>query len=82
MEKARPTSAEPICSSQAKPKFIDRFTPRILLEVKQTFRQGGFKAVTSRYGWKIFAAFFAYYLVRDVTLYILLPWFIANKLVQ
>ena len=81
MEKATSTSAEPMCK-QAKPKFIDRFTPRILLEIKQTFRAGGFKAVTNRYGWKIFAAFFAYYLVRDVTLYILLPWFIANKLVQ
>lgn len=81
MEKATATAAEPMRKT-AKPKFIDRLTPRILLEVKHTFRTGGFKAVTNRYGWKIFAAFFAYYLVRDVTLYILLPWFIANKLVQ
>lgn len=80
MEKAQ-SSAKPM-GTQTKPKFMDRFTPRILLEVKQTFRAGGFKGVTQRYGWKIFAAFFAYYLVRDVTLYILLPWYIANKLVQ
>lgn len=80
MEKVEPTPTE--AAQPAKVKFLDRFTPRILLEVKQTFREGGFKGVSRRYGWKLFAAFFAYYLVRDVTLYILLPWFIANKLVQ
>jgi hypothetical protein len=80
MEKAA-TSAKPM-DKPAKPKFLDRFTPRILREVKQCFREGGFKGVSRRYGWKIFAAFFAYYLIRDVTLYILLPWFVANKLVQ
>jgi hypothetical protein len=81
MQKVQSTAVKPL-DKPTKPKFLDRFTPRILLEVKQTFREGGFKAVTKRYGWKIFAAFFAYYLVRDVILYILLPWFIANKLVQ
>ncbi|MFS4460064.1 hypothetical protein [Bdellovibrio sp. HCB2-146] len=64
-----------------KVKFLDRLTPRFLLEVKKVFREGGIKAVIQRFGWKIFAAFFAYYLIRDVTLYILLPWYLANKLV-
>ena len=48
-------------------------------ECRKTFKQGGFKAVIRRYGWKIFAVFFVYYLVRDVTLYILIPYFIAKS---
>ncbi len=47
-------------------------------EVRTTFREAGFKGVLRRYGWKIFALFFVYYLVRDLTLYIAIPWLIAN----
>ncbi len=47
-------------------------------EVRTTFREVGFKGVLRRYGWKIFALFFVYYLVRDLTLYIAIPWLIAN----
>ena len=65
---------------ESKPKFIDRYIPRVLREAKQTFRAGGLKAVIRRYGWKFFAAFFAYYLIRDVTLYILLPWYLTSKI--
>ena len=32
-----------------------------------------------KYGWKAAVAIFMYYLVRDVSLYILLPWFIARN---
>ncbi|NUN05966.1 MAG: hypothetical protein HUU57_09405 [Bdellovibrio sp.] len=63
-----------------KPKFLDRWTPKVIREAKQVFREGGLKAVIRRYGWKFFAVFFIYYLVRDVTLYILLPLYLANKL--
>ncbi|WP_374073360.1 hypothetical protein [Bdellovibrio bacteriovorus] len=63
-----------------KPKFLDRWTPKVLREAKQVFREGGIKGVIRRYGWKVFAAFFVYYLVRDVTIYILLPLYLANKL--
>lgn len=63
-----------------KPKFLDRWTPKVIREAKQVFREGGLKGVIRRYGWKFFAVFFTYYLVRDVTLYILLPLYLANKL--
>ena len=33
-----------------------------------------------KYGWKAAIGIFVYYLVRDVTLYILLPWYIAKNL--
>ncbi|MCS6838843.1 MAG: hypothetical protein NZ480_08350 [Bdellovibrionaceae bacterium] len=32
-----------------------------------------------KYGWKAVVAVFLYYLVRDVTLYIIVPYFIIQK---
>ncbi|MFV8259163.1 hypothetical protein ACNQKP_15250 [Bdellovibrio bacteriovorus] len=63
-----------------KTKFLDRWTPRVFREAKQIFRESGLKGVIRRYGWKFFAVFFAYYLIRDVTLYIILPWYLAKNL--
>ncbi|AHZ84700.1 hypothetical protein Bb109J_c2009 [Bdellovibrio bacteriovorus] len=63
-----------------KTKILDRWTPRVLREAKQIFRESGIKGVIRRYGWRFFAVFFAYYLIRDVTLYILLPWYLAKNL--
>jgi len=54
----------------------------LFVEVKKTFKAQGFKGLFRVYGWKIVAAFFAYYLVRDVTLYILLPWLVARHFVN
>ena len=34
-----------------------------------------------KYGWKAAVGIFFYYLVRDVTLYILLPWLIAKNII-
>ncbi|KYG61104.1 hypothetical protein AZI85_09110 [Bdellovibrio bacteriovorus] len=67
-------------ANSAKPKLLDRLTPKVVREAKQVFRESGLKGVIKRYGWKFFAVFFAYYLIRDVTLYILLPLYLANKL--
>ena len=47
-------------------------------EMKTLWREQGFKAIIARYGWKFFAVVFCYYLVRDVTLYILIPYWIAE----
>lgn len=56
--------------------------PTVLVEVRQTFKESGFKGVFKRYGWKIFAAFFVYYLIRDTILYILIPYWVAQKLLS
>lgn len=53
-----------------------------LKECKKTFREGGFKAVIKRYGWKIFALFFAYYLIRDSILYLLIPYLVAKHFIN
>jgi len=34
-----------------------------------------------KYGWKAAVGIFFYYLIRDVTLYILLPWLIAKNFI-
>jgi hypothetical protein len=45
-------------------------------EARQIYREKGFKAVFKRYGWKLVIGIFTYYLVRDITLYILIPYFL------
>ncbi len=47
-------------------------------ECLETFKQGGLKAVIRRYGWKTFALFFMYYLIRDLILYVLIPALFAR----
>lgn len=51
----------------------------MLKEMKLTWKVAGFKGLYRKYGLKLFLAFFFYYLVRDVTIYILIPWWIAQK---
>jgi hypothetical protein len=47
-------------------------------EATATFRESGLRGTLRRYGWKLFAAFFVFYLVRDLTLYVLLPYLAAR----
>ena len=43
-------------------------------KIKNKFHQ-----LFKKYGWKAAVGIFLYYLVRDVTLYILFPWYIARN---
>lgn len=52
-----------------------------LREARQTFKQEGLPGVVRRYGWKIVVAIFLIYLVRDVVLYLLLPWLLIVEFV-
>ncbi len=49
-----------------------------ILDCKRIFKDGGFRGVVAKYGWKIFAIFFVYYLTRDLILYVLLPYLLAK----
>lgn len=69
-----------MANSKNTTRWMDRWTPRVLREAKEVFKNQGLKGVIKRYGWKFFAVFFMYYLIRDVTLYILLPWYLAKNL--
>jgi hypothetical protein len=52
-----------------------------LREARGVFREGGFKALFRRYGWKLIAVFFVYYLIRDSILYIILPYLVVRGII-
>ncbi len=54
----------------------------LLTEMKSTWRIAGVKGLYRKYGLKLFILFFCYYLIRDLTLYIFIPWIIAQKVLQ
>jgi hypothetical protein len=49
---------------------------QFLREFKTTLRETGFKGIAKKYGWKLFLVLFVYYLVRDIILYLALPYLI------
>tara|TARA_X000000368_G_C22631560_1_gene536907 strand:+ start:166 stop:351 length:186 start_codon:yes stop_codon:yes gene_type:complete len=53
---------------------------KALHELRANTRQSGLKKALKimfkKYGWKLGVAIFLYYLIRDVTLYIILPYLI------
>jgi len=65
-----------LVSSLPAPLAIPGLT--MVREIKATFKQSGFRGLHKRYGWKILAGIFAYYLVRDVTLYVIIPYVAWN----
>lgn len=54
----------------------------IYSEMKQTWKSKGLKGLYKRYGLKLFLIFFVYYLIRDITLYIFIPWYIAQRVLN
>lgn len=51
-------------------------------DFRQTWRTEGAKGTFRRYGWKMIAAVFCYYLVRDVLIYLLIPFWLARQIVN
>lgn len=54
----------------------------LIKEAKGTFREKGMRGVIQKYGWKFFAVFFCYYLVRDLFLYVFIPYMVAKGLLS
>lgn len=55
-----------------------KLTPKWMLKYIDIYKEQGFKAAVKAAGWKVILAIFVFYLVRDVTLYILIPYLIAK----
>ncbi len=51
-------------------------------EAVAVFRANGFGGLIKTYGWRVVAGFVAFYLIRDVTLYLLLPWLAAKGILS
>jgi len=56
--------------------------PKFVLEWRRLLKEDGFKGFVKKKGWKIVAAFFIFYFVRDSILYIIIPYMIYNNLIQ
>lgn len=53
-----------------------------LKEAVTVLRTSGMKGLVKAYGWRVVAGVVAYYLIRDITLYILLPWLVAEGILS
>jgi len=51
-------------------------------DMRLVWKQQGFKALVKQYGWKFFLVVFCYYLIRDITLYLVLPYMVAYLTTQ
>jgi hypothetical protein len=52
--------------------------PAVVREFTALLREKGIKGFLREKGWKIFIGIIAFYLVRDVLLYLLLPFLVAQ----
>lgn len=52
----------------------------MLKEIKATYKESGFRGLRKKYGWKVFAAVIAYYLIRDLTIYVLIPYLVIDHI--
>ena len=54
--------------------------PKLIKRYIAIYKEKGFKGFVKEVGWKVFALVFIFYLIRDVILYILIPYLIAKGL--
>jgi len=54
------------------------YKPAIIQEWTQLLREKGIREFIRVKGWKIFAAIFVFYLIRDSILYIIIPFWVAQ----
>ena len=55
--------------------FKEKLIPKFHLKYIIYYQEHGFKKTIKKFGWKLFAIIFIYYLVRDSILYIIIPYF-------
>ena len=59
---------------------------KALNELRNNARESGsreaIKIKFKKYGWKVGVAMFMYYLIRDVTLYIIIPYLVYKNLMS
>ena len=54
--------------------FTNIFSIEFLKSCKETFKNDGFRALIKKEGWSIVALFFLFYLIRDSTIFIIIPY--------
>jgi hypothetical protein len=56
--------------------------PKWAIEWWAIIKNEGVKAFIKQKGWKFLIAFILFYLIRDVTLYIIIPYLIINNMIS
>jgi hypothetical protein len=56
--------------------------PKWAIEWWTIIKNEGVKAFIKQKGWKFLIAFILFYLIRDVTLYIIIPYLIINNIIR
>jgi hypothetical protein len=56
--------------------------PKWAIEWWTIIKNEGVKAFVQKKGWKLFIAFILFYFIRDVTLYVIIPYLIINNMVS
>ena len=56
----------------------EKLIPKFLRKYVFYYREHGFKKTVQKFGWKLFAIIFLYYLIRDSILYIIIPYFVLK----
>ncbi len=51
-------------------------------DARALWKAAGFRGLLRQYGWRLVAIVIGYYLVRDVTLYVLLPFLVGRWLIS
>ena len=56
----------------------EKLIPKFLRKYVFYYREHGLKKTVKKFGWKLFAIIFLYYLIRDSILYIIIPYFVLK----
>ena len=56
------------------------FIPKFIKEYIIYFKKNGFKKTVKKFGWRLFAAIFIFYLIRDTILYLIIPYFVGKEI--
>jgi len=59
-------------------KFLE---PKFIKNWKTSLKEKGLKGFLKQYGWKVVAAVFLFYLIRDSILYIIIPYLVINNII-
>ena len=54
--------------------------PKWAAEWARLLKEQGFKGFVKEKGWKLLILFFLFYLIRDVTLYLIIPYLIVDNI--
>ncbi len=73
---------QPARTSKARRRLRRFLVPRIIAVEVATWRKLGLRGYVRKRGFRFFAAIFIYYLVRDTTLYIIIPYLVLKGVIS